>query len=89
MFTVSTVLAFVRSYWKEIKWSGGRNTPKNLMCVSSPSVYQTAAFSAEAVWVERVILLEGYHWVAVLSQRSAAGQRQQQKRQQGLQPSAP
>lgn len=29
--------------------------------------------NAEAVWVERAILLEGYHWVAVLSQRSAAG----------------
>lgn len=51
------------------------------MSFSSPSVYQTAAFSAEAVWDERLILLEGYHWVAVLSQRSAAGQQQQRQQQ--------
>lgn len=52
------------------------------MSFSGPSVYQTAAFSAEAMWDERLILLEGYHWVAVLSQRSAAGQQQQQRQQE-------
>lgn len=32
---------------------------------------------------DRTLSLEGYHWVAVLSQKSVAGQRQRQQ-QQGL-----